>query len=63
MSGGRQNQDNRMMVQPIKRIFDYLQAKKPVQVWLYELVPVKMEGVIIVRSKLLFDSSDLLVGI
>jgi hypothetical protein len=27
------------------------------------LVPVKMEGVIIVRSKLLFDSSDLLVGI
>ena len=35
------------MVQPIHVIFRYLQTKTPVQIWLFEQLNTRMEGVII----------------
>lgn len=35
------------MVQPINLIFRYLQQKSRVQVWLYEQVDIRIEGVIL----------------
>jgi len=37
----------KVMVQPINLIFRYLQNRSPVQVWLYENVKIRMEGIII----------------
>ena len=37
------------MVPPINRIFQYLQSKTTVQIWLHDLLPVRIEGVIVVR--------------
>ncbi|CDZ97080.1 sm-like ribonucleo protein [Phaffia rhodozyma] len=43
MSGRSQ----RVMVQPINIIFKHLQSKSKVQIWLYDNVSTRMEGVII----------------
>jgi len=37
----------KVMVQPINLIFRYLQNRSRVQVWLYENVKIRMEGVIV----------------
>jgi len=47
MSFGKgQQKVQKVMVQPINLIFRYLQNKSKVQVWLYENVSMRMEGVI-----------------
>ena len=38
----------RIMTQPINLIFRFLQSKTRVQIWIYEMTDLKIEGVIVV---------------
>ena len=40
----------RIMTMPISLVFRFLQSKTRVQIWLYEMSDMRMEGVIIVSS-------------
>ena len=47
----------RIMTQPINLIFRYLQSKTRVQIWVYEMNDLRIEGVIVV-SVLVVTSFD-----
>jgi len=40
----------RIMTQPINLIFRFLQSKTRVQIWIYEMKDLKIEGVIVVSK-------------
>ena len=42
----------RIMTQPINLIFRFLQSKTRVQIWIYEMTDLKIEGVIVVSCRI-----------
>ena len=41
----------RIMTQPINLIFRFLQSKTRVQIWIYEMNDLRIEGVIVVSDR------------
>ena len=41
----------RIMTQPINLIFRFLQSKTRVQIWIYEMNDLRIEGVIVVSAR------------